>query len=368
MTWRKNPREITDEHFSDGTTIDGNRIDKALGDVVESFNDISYGYLRKRWVPVTYVAGWSPQSPESIDAVGEAGFDSNAPFAWLPNPPAPLNSGDELMGGMIGPTHRWPWLRVRNFMQEVAAHTLGSDLGDDVVFSNPYRLKGIRVGGIEPFGGTVITAGPGPTDPPQQARTTDPIGAQFAWTRSWFIAPPSILDAIDLVLTVDLASGLNPPGAVYTNAALDDLDIDLPANLALVISASVDSEFDREDRNMSDVEVLRRGFNVSRDQISPLPLSPSGAGLPPLPAYDDFVPMVNEPAGPGAIGVVGATTAKGVHVRLSELNIPVHQGARVRISVVIPRFDPAGPAWGELPWLMQKVDMTVTMLEEVTRG
>jgi len=366
MTWRKNPREVTDEHFSDGTTIDGNRIDKALGDVVDNFNDISYGYLRKRWVPVTYVAGWSPQSPESIDAAGETGLDPDAPFAWLPEvPPLPANQGDELMGGLIAPTHRWPWLRVRNFAQEVADGTLGSSLGDDVVFSNPYRLKGVRVGGIDPFGGTVVTPGVPPAQP-EQENTTEPIGAQFAWTRSWFISPPSILDAIDLVLTVDQTGGLSPPGAVYTNGALDDLDIDLPANLALVISASVDSEFDREDRNMSDVEVLRRGFNVSRDQISPLPLPPSGAGVP---AYDDFVPMVNEPAGPfGSIGLVGATTAKGVHVRLSELNIPVHQGARVRISVVIPRFDPAGSAWGELPWLMQKVDMTVTMLEEVTRG
>ncbi len=42
MTWRKNPRTITKEQFSTGTTIDGDRIDNALDDVVERVNDCFY--------------------------------------------------------------------------------------------------------------------------------------------------------------------------------------------------------------------------------------------------------------------------------------------------------------------------------------
>ena len=53
MTRSKNPRTLTKEQFSTGTTIDGDRIDNALDDVVERGNDIPYGDLRKRWVPTT---------------------------------------------------------------------------------------------------------------------------------------------------------------------------------------------------------------------------------------------------------------------------------------------------------------------------
>ena len=62
--------------------------------------------------------------------------------------------------------------------------------------------------------------------------------------------------------------------------------------------------------------------------------------------------------------------------------MPIHQYARLRVSVVIPSYvdstlhpDPYFfCGWnpdnysGEYPWMQQKIHMAVTMLEEVTSG
>ena len=60
MAWRKHPRVMTDEQFADGTTIDGNRLDDAMSDIVNRFNSVPLGDLKHRFVQTQYVAGWSP--------------------------------------------------------------------------------------------------------------------------------------------------------------------------------------------------------------------------------------------------------------------------------------------------------------------
>lgn len=349
MAWKANPRTITKEQFSEGTTIDGNRIDNAMDDVVERVNSVPYGDLRKRWVPITYVAGWTPQSPATLE----------------------MSSGDtaESDKGEIAGTHHWPWMRVLNTNSEVVSGTLGASATDDLRFSNPYRLKGVQAPGVFPYGRSVAAE-------TSYTPSLDPVGEQFAWTRSWFIERPSILSAIDLILEVDHADvtpeyansflyGATPPAA-YAPSSNDR---------GLVITAAVDSEFAREDRNMADVEVLRRHFQVNNDSISPLAISESSSASP---TYDDFVPK------PGVTsGALFASTIQGVHISLGHiakgeegLNIPIHQRARLRVSVVIPSYtavmrpcgwNPTGNS-GAYPWFQQKMHMTVTMLEEVVSG
>ena len=163
MAWRRNPRTITKDQFSTGTTIDGDRIDNALDDVVERVNEVPYGDMRKRWVPTTYVAGWTPQSPQCLTS-------------GTPEPTTGTTASK--VGGVYG-THHGPWLRVLNFNSEVADGTIGSSPSDDNQITNPYRLKGVSVPGIHPFG-TVDAAG-------GFAPITTPVGAQFAWTRAWFV-------------------------------------------------------------------------------------------------------------------------------------------------------------------------------------
>lgn len=351
MTWSRNPRTLTKEQFSTGTTIDGDRIDNALDDVVERVNDIPYGDLRKRWVPITYVAGWTPQSPRCLSDAS----------------PEPTSGSNPSSAGGIYATHHWPWLRVRNRWSEVAENTEGHTIGSDVRPANPYRLKGASVPGISPFGTAEIST-------TKWKGATVPIGQQYAWTRSWFIEPPSILDSIDLVLEIDHASS-----ALANTVFSNDFGFDAirppaypDANARdLVIVASVDNEFAREDRNLSDVEVLRKGFVVSNDAFSPLPLPKDSSAAP---TYADMTPSVD--------ATLVGSTLQGVHIQLKELNIPIHQNARIRVSVVIPSYtDGTGitpnyrpNGWNpnnfsaDYPWLQQKIHMAVTMLEEVTSG
>lgn len=51
-------REITDEQFSAGTTIDSSRIDNAVDDAMQHINNIEQ--IEGRWTPTNYVAHWSP--------------------------------------------------------------------------------------------------------------------------------------------------------------------------------------------------------------------------------------------------------------------------------------------------------------------
>ena len=43
-------RTFTSEQFSDGTTIDSNRIEKALQDLERYINDVPDGDFRSRWL------------------------------------------------------------------------------------------------------------------------------------------------------------------------------------------------------------------------------------------------------------------------------------------------------------------------------
>ena len=343
MTWRRNPRTITKEQFSTGTTIDGDRIDNALDDVVERVNDVSHGDMKKRWVPITYVAGWTPQSPATIE---------NA----TPDSTATGKSYD----GEVAAMHHWPWLRVRNYNDQVAKGTLGATLGDDVVFTNPYRLKGVVAPGVHPYGIAEVY------DPADFTVSTAPDGEQYAWTRSWFLEKPSILDAIDLVLELDHESATDD---IYRNSFLygdpaPDGYLQDSDDHGLAITAAVDNEFDRESRNMADIEVLRKRFAINNSSFSTLPLPVTDTN------YVDFLPSCDN-----AVPCF-ASTIQGVHIRLRDLNIPIHQNARLRVSVVIPSYptDLQTNGWNPnnfsklFPWLQQKMHMTVTMLEEVTSG
>lgn len=364
MAWKPNPRVITKEQFSDGTTIDGNRIDNALQDVVDRVNSVPQGDLRKRWVPITYVAGWSPQSPKYW-------YDDTALVG------RPTNSAL----GRVYPMHRWPWMHTVNNSSQVAAETLGSDDTDAVRFTNPFRLKGVNSPCIHPFGALELDyEGAIPFNDKSD------VSEHYAWTRSWFLEKPSILDSIDLILETDHASA-TLGALVYQNrfkygpVTIDGVTPESD-DMGLVITAAVDSEFAREDRNLADIEILRRHFRINNDTISAQSLPSNDLGSP---TYYDMEP----PARPNGVGLTNGpyslfSTLQGVCIRLNNLNIPIHQNARLRISVAIPKYSgdvATNTGWnheqttvddGEVtfdePWYQQKMHMTVTMLEEVMRG
>ena len=53
-------RRLTDEQFADGTSIDGDRIDRALEDVVRHVNDIPPRDIERRFVQTQFVSGQIP--------------------------------------------------------------------------------------------------------------------------------------------------------------------------------------------------------------------------------------------------------------------------------------------------------------------
>lgn len=100
--WDEHPRTITDEQFADGTTIDGDRLDRAMGDVVARFNEVRLGDLKRRWVQQQYVMGHSPQDEGSMAGVG------------------------------VEDDHRWPFLQDQSLIGEEQSffHTKGSEAPD----------------------------------------------------------------------------------------------------------------------------------------------------------------------------------------------------------------------------------------------
>lgn len=74
-------RTITKEQFSDGTTIDGNRIEQALQELEEICDQVPGYYVKRRFVQNQIVVGFSPfqQAPynQQVPALNGGGFVNN---------------------------------------------------------------------------------------------------------------------------------------------------------------------------------------------------------------------------------------------------------------------------------------------------
>lgn len=396
MSYKKHPRVVTDEQFSDGTTIDGNRLDRAVQDVQDRINNVPYGDLKSRWVPITYVCGWQPQSRKSIY------YDTSASLGE-----GFVNSTELKEGkGLVPEIHRFPWMPIRNNQFQVPPGEAGSAAGDSITFSNPFRVKGAQPRGMATRADASLTT-PGSTSKMMEAQYQ--LGEQWCWTRSWFLDRPNILDSIDLVMLIDHPSISNPARTFdnslkYAETATDGINQHLPGlppgdlfDRGMVISATVDNIFDQESQLSSSVEVMRRDFRVSDDSITVLS-TPSDAGSSGTTNYQDMKPNAGRAQDGSGNGVTGGGTIWGAHIKLNDLNIPLHQNTRLRIHTIIPRYvipvgiasgvvSSIGPTdseytyldnftvsqstvngWGYYPWLMQQMNMTVTMLEEVSGG
>ena len=105
MTWKPNPRKVTDQQFSEGTTIDGDRIDVAIEDVVDRFNYIKKGDIGSRWVPNQFVMGWSPQK----DSVTSKHY-----LPWLDH----CNDDRQIPAGVTAPDEYENRLREKGYAVE----------------------------------------------------------------------------------------------------------------------------------------------------------------------------------------------------------------------------------------------------------
>jgi hypothetical protein len=72
-------REITDEQFSEGTTIDGSRLSRALEDMSDRFSSVPKGDILQRHMQTQIVCGWSP--PTGQTHLG--GKTNEIQYPWL---------------------------------------------------------------------------------------------------------------------------------------------------------------------------------------------------------------------------------------------------------------------------------------------
>jgi len=213
MAYRPHPRHITNEQFSDNTTVDGSRIDSAMESVERHFNNVPQGGIRSKWVPTTYVMGWAPNniSSPTVD------------------------------------THHFPWL---------------TDINDDGqtsgvkpdTFSNPLRVKGFAIPDVD-------------IDQPGVGES------QSHWCTSFAFERPAIITNIDIMLVVDglgaaltpfrnlFNYGSNPPHGFSVNEDSRDFNFCL----------HVDSPTGPEDRQLNDIEIIRHGFSLNGSTLSNVP-------------------------------------------------------------------------------------------------
>lgn len=375
MPWQKHTRLMTDEQFADGTTIDGNRIDRAMEDTVSRFNNLELRDVERRLMPCHYVSGFTPQSPTNTDTFvavittpgtgystatgltttgGGGGGDITVDIVSVSGGAitgiqiASQGTGAYAVGDVLtvvqggsggdarfalktSTMHHWPWLDTFN-------HSVLAGTGAPDNYLNPHRVKSIQVDAI-----VNRTEGPWP------------LGAQYAWTSEWFFGKPVILDSVHLMAILDNTNTVTTEYEPFSSSTpFMWPDRYTPANKEvgddhkdMQIIVQVADPFGKRQRTRDAIEVSKHTFAINHNAVSHINLGAPGSDM--TPAY---------PAG---------NSLAGAAVQLEELNIPVHQNAIVRVSIVIPQYD-AGTShgfWGTEPWNKMIPTLVMTTLEEI---
>jgi hypothetical protein len=328
---KKSLRTLTDEQFTDGTTVDASRIDNALDESLEHFNEVPQGDVSTRFTKTQYIFGYQP-----------------APYTGTPNTAAgtvpPGGSSLETFTGTIeAPT--WPWNFITNTPETTAEvddtvptyGVRGTPVGG---FDNKWRIKGTN---YHPLGG----AGAAPTNEGKWAKfdwegdwLSGQGGAaavawrntenayQVAWTHSWIFPSPVILDSVCALLRADITK-VNDAGTTfgYYDAPFEFSYPAGPLTLlyqtqGVSIHISVDNEFSKEDRSLNDVEYAFSNRRLDGYTVNDIPMDQT--------AYADMLPNspdYNAGAGDGLYGRL---------IRHTDLNIPIRANARLRMSIVLP--------------------------------
>ena len=325
---KKSLRTLTDEQFSDGTTIDGSRIDKALDDAVEHFNEVPKGDISTRFTKTQYVFGAQPSGYSGTVEVSGA----NQHFRAYP-------------GTIEGTT--FPWNFIANNRHTTAEYNSGGSpaYGNPATptagFQNPWRYKGTKVNQVTGSGmatstndgqwGSVdwvndwnswaisqLTSGTSQPTPRDVANNY-----QFAWSHSWVFSSPSIMDSVSVLLRTDFpAVGIANTGYYDAPFLFADNSTVVHQTQCLTIQISVDNEFAKEERDLNDVEFMFHNRRMDGYRVCEIPMAAS--------AYTDMLP--NSPEYTGGAG----TGLHGRLIRIDDLNIPIRKGARVRMAIVIP--------------------------------
>jgi len=301
MPWTKHPRHMTNQQFSASTTVDGSRIDEGLDQMVDHMNRLPRGDIETRFVPQTFVLGWSPQ---------EAASTFTSPFPWM----VALNDEDSIATNSTTPRD----------------------------FSNFQRLKGYAAEGINPFRPASAVAG-------------KLNGQQWIWTTSVSFKQAVVVDSIYFAMTVDSAvAPLTPYNADWLwGGALNQQDCPVgispgyPAN-DLVLALHVDHVYKPEDRALNSVDVMRRDFPV------PVHALRNYTGAP----ANDMTP-----AYPGG-ELTGHYTSLKINTPLPELS-RVRFSVCIPDFTDSAFGGAASDPWGTYPMFRQCFHLVMVVLEEI---
>ena len=353
MAYKKHPRQITNEQFSEGTTIDGSRIDSAMGDVVDYANSVPPLSVGRRFVQTQYVAGWRPWSRADRSLANIAIYNQ----------------------------HNMPWLPTLNYPPTVAAAANTTFTGSVVSLETPpneirnhHRFKGTEVPGI--------LADVSDADAFDWDAVSSLQGMQWAWSRTFYFSSPAIVTDIAIGLHTDRGVAAGRP---YQNTFTYDggaATAEPPDGFKrgdtsedLVVLLDIAHPFTPEDTSKRSVVVLSRGFGCLGSRFSRLDLPDLSTVVGSL--YNDITPPFT-----GGSDNDSQETIDGLFHRLHELNVPIPAKSRVRLAVVIPQHDsalvesswgandPTGPVYPAEnpymdPWASQSYSATLTVLEEL---
>lgn len=330
---KKSIRKITDKQFSQGTAIDASEIDGALEDSVERFNKMSTGDLSTRMTPTQFVFGYTPApiaSQPTLDEDGgteyivptaASGLADNTYVPWLPV----INS-------------KYTSVTVDTTAVPTATFGYGQRYSNPFTptegFQNKWKVKGTHIESNRARIENDYLEWPGEvggywgnfrSGPPSGNEQVPRNGYQHAWTNSWQFSKPCIIDDISIMMRTDnTSSGLFGIDWSYDEA----LNTFGAADFFVVLH--VDSPTAPEDRAANDVEGHFGNTDIYLARVS-MGQTPSTTGLF---TYSDMEPLVQGRTAGQGLGLSGRT------VRWRDMNIPIHQGARVRLSLVVPVHGP----------------------------
>ena len=321
---KKSIRKLTDKQFSQGTAIDASEIDDALEDSVERFNEIPTGDLSTRMTPTQFVFGYTPApiaSQPTYDRDGgtdyivptaAAGRSQNTWAPWLPLPNTKYTSvtvdttADPTAAAGYQAKYSNTFTPTEGFQNKWKAK--GTHTGDIFIANEGEEFNEYLNGGY--WGGASFPAGS------TQAANK---GYQHAWTNSWQFSQPCIIDDISIMLRSDNTT----TGLFDTNWSYAAIGDTFGADDFFVV-LHVDSPTAPEDRSANDVEGHFGNTDIYLSRVT-MGQSPAATF-----AYSDMTPLEQGYSGPNGYGLEGRT------IRWRDMNIPIHQGARVRLSLVVP--------------------------------
>ena len=341
-THKKSLRHITDEQFSEKTTVDGSRIDKALQESVDHVNSIPPGDVLSRYTESKFVFGYRPNRDYASCVVSDT---------TLPNTQTHYYA------------HHFPWMQIANNPELT--------LGEAEDAQNPRVVKTVRLADSE-WG--VTNSGSIPFDDPAGAAdwegewnlwaaagTAQGVkdyttlhgpanGYQYAYTNSWNFNKPAVIDDLMIAFTVDSKKML---GSLIANTYSTFAE-----TVVLGVVLMVDNHFSQELREDSEIEVAANRYNLSGFRYTTKTFASGQV---------DMLPAI-----PAAAGVDPVAMNLSIVLRWRDLNIPLHENARVRLSIVHPwqKFgsNPNGMTWGTVataPFFYASPRGCMTVLEEL---